>query len=99
MFDVDEFVAECHAALGESEARQAIRELLERTIASADDVAAALQPLEGDVSVLYGSAELTVVHAVWAPGMDLYPHDHRMWAAIGVYAGRAPAAADCARAR
>jgi predicted metal-dependent enzyme (double-stranded beta helix superfamily) len=88
MFDVDEFVAECHGALAESEPRNAIRELLERTIAAADDVAATLQPFEGDVGVLYGSAELTVVHAVWAPGMDLYPHDHRMWAAIGVYAGR-----------
>ena len=25
---------------------------------------------------------------LWAPQMTLYPHDHRMWAAIGIYAGR-----------
>lgn len=25
---------------------------------------------------------------VWAPGMSIYPHDHRMWAAIGLYGGR-----------
>jgi predicted metal-dependent enzyme (double-stranded beta helix superfamily) len=29
-----------------------------------------------------------VLHVVWAPGMRIYPHDHRMWAAIGIYAGQ-----------
>jgi predicted metal-dependent enzyme (double-stranded beta helix superfamily) len=28
------------------------------------------------------------VHAVWPPGISLFPHDHRMWAAIGIYAGQ-----------
>ena len=35
-----------------------------------------------------GAPELTVLHVVWAPGIRLHPHDHRMWAAIGLYAGR-----------
>ena len=88
MFDVDAFVAECRSAIAATEPRRAVHELLERTIARPDHVAAALQPFEGEIGVLYGSSELTIVHAVWAPGMQLYPHDHRMWAAIGVYAGR-----------
>jgi predicted metal-dependent enzyme (double-stranded beta helix superfamily) len=25
---------------------------------------------------------------VWAPYMTIYPHNHRMWAVIGVYTGR-----------
>ena len=29
-----------------------------------------------------------MLHVVWAPGMRIYPHDHRMWATIGIYAGR-----------
>ena len=36
---------------------------------------------------LHVSDELTVLKVVWAPGMVLGPHDHRMWAAIGVYSG------------
>jgi len=28
-----------------------------------------------------------VLNAIWAPGMGLYPHDHRMWAVIGIYGG------------
>jgi predicted metal-dependent enzyme (double-stranded beta helix superfamily) len=25
---------------------------------------------------------------IWPPLMSLFPHNHRMWAAIGIYAGR-----------
>ena len=35
-----------------------------------------------------GQRRLTVLNVVWAPGMVLPPHDHRMWAAIGIYAGQ-----------
>jgi hypothetical protein len=34
--------------------------------------------------VLHGAPDLTVLHVVWAPRMRLYPHDHRMWAAISI---------------
>ena len=37
--------------------------------------------------MLLNTPELTVLNIVWAPGMVLFPHDHRMWAAIGIYAG------------
>jgi predicted metal-dependent enzyme (double-stranded beta helix superfamily) len=37
---------------------------------------------------LYRSPWLTVINVVWAPLMSLRPHDHRMWAAIGIYAGQ-----------
>jgi predicted metal-dependent enzyme (double-stranded beta helix superfamily) len=31
---------------------------------------------------------LTILNVLWGPGMSLYPHDHRMWAVIGIYSGR-----------
>src|SRR6185436_2687489 len=34
------------------------------------------------------SASLTIFAATWTPAMNLMPHDHRMWALIGIYAGR-----------
>jgi predicted metal-dependent enzyme (double-stranded beta helix superfamily) len=37
---------------------------------------------------LHHTPELTIIDVVWAPGMVLFPHDHRMWAAIAVYTGR-----------
>ena len=88
MFDVDEFVEECRGALQESEPRLAVRDLLERTVARGDEIAAALPYRRGELRPLYRSPELTVLNVVWAPGMLLYPHDHRMWAAIGIFRGR-----------
>ncbi len=36
---------------------------------------------------LYRSSALTVLRFVWPPAVELFPHDHRMWAAIGIYGG------------
>ena len=88
MFDLDQFIAECQQAGAESEPRQAIRDVLQRALERPGDVADALRPTEGGLDLLHHTPELTVLHVVWAPGMRLYPHDHRMWAAIGIYAGR-----------
>jgi predicted metal-dependent enzyme (double-stranded beta helix superfamily) len=88
VFDLEELVAECKLALGEPEPRLAVRELLTRTVADGDAVADVLRPTEGGLQFAYVSAELTVLHVVWAPKMRLYAHDHRMWAAIGVYTGQ-----------
>jgi predicted metal-dependent enzyme (double-stranded beta helix superfamily) len=88
MFDTDQLVADCREALGETEPRKAIREVLQRTVANPNEVADVMQPSEGGLTLMYGSPELTVIHVVWAPGMQLYPHDHRMWAAIGIYGGQ-----------
>jgi predicted metal-dependent enzyme (double-stranded beta helix superfamily) len=88
MFDLDDFLDRCQHAAGEAEPRRAVREVLERAMATPDEVAAALSPSEGGLTVLHRSAALTVMHVVWAPRMALYPHDHLMWAAIGIYAGQ-----------
>jgi predicted metal-dependent enzyme (double-stranded beta helix superfamily) len=88
MFDVDEFVAECRSALTESQPRLAVRDLLERTVSRSDELEAALPATRGELKPLYKSPELTVLNVIWAPGMSLYPHDHRMWAAIGIFRGR-----------
>ncbi|HEU5320119.1 MAG TPA: hypothetical protein VFX28_04905, partial [Methylomirabilota bacterium] len=34
------------------------------------------------------SPELSIFNIVWTPGMAIQPHDHRMWAVIGLYGGR-----------
>jgi predicted metal-dependent enzyme (double-stranded beta helix superfamily) len=88
MFDVDQFCADCRGALEEDQPRLAVRELLDRALADPRAVADVMRPVEGGLNVLYNAPDLTVMHLVWAPGMRLYPHDHRMWAAIGIYGGR-----------
>ena len=87
-FDTDELVAACRAAAAETEPHRAVRDLLQRTMAAPDDVADALRPEQGGLTLLHQSDDLTVVHVVWAPGMRIYPHDHQMWAVIGIYGGQ-----------
>lgn len=46
------------------------------------------EPKEAAIRVLKRSKSLTIFSATWTPNMNLMPHNHRMWAAIGIYAGR-----------
>lgn len=88
MFDIDGFLADCRAAGDDAEPRRAVQEVLTRAIDRSGDVADALRPAEGGITVLDHGPTLTVLHVVWAPGMRIFPHDHRMWALIGIYAGQ-----------
>ena len=89
MFDVDRFIADCRTALTEQTPEVAIKELLERAVAQPGEVEAALgTPPEGEFVALHHSSELTIFKVVWTPGLVTFPHDHRMWAVIGLYGGR-----------
>src|SRR5262249_19802719 len=46
------------------------------------------EPKRAGVEVLYRGADVTILNLVWGPRMTVMPHDHRMWAVIGIYAGR-----------
>lgn len=86
-FDVDELVAACQRAAAEGEPRLAVRDVLERAVSEPAAIAAALPPQRAGITTLHVAPDLTVLQIVWAPHMRLQPHDHRMWAAIGLYTG------------
>ena len=88
MFEVDAFVTRCRAALAEPKPMLAVKEILERTVADPDALASALRAEPGAV-VLHRSADLTVLSIVVPAGSRAsVPHDHRMWAVVGVYQGQ-----------
>ena len=87
--DLDRFVADCVAANRESDPRAAVFEVLARTVREPAALRAALgEPKEAGLRVLHRSKTLTIFSATWTPNMALMPHNHRMWAAIGIYTGR-----------
>ena len=89
MFDLDEFVADCQEALAEGQAPVAVKEVLVRALTRPAGIDQALGvPDRSGLITLYRSPELTVLQVVWPPGVSLYPHEHRMWAANGIYGGR-----------
>jgi predicted metal-dependent enzyme (double-stranded beta helix superfamily) len=89
-FSIDQFTAECLDARREGDSATAVKDVLSRTIAEPAPISASL----GTPSTLpsfetwFNNDELTILHVVWPPGVDLFPHDHKMWAAIGLYGGR-----------
>jgi predicted metal-dependent enzyme (double-stranded beta helix superfamily) len=87
VFDVDEFTKDCRDALSENEPRRAVREVLTRAVSDASSVSAALEHHHAGITPLHRADDLTILNVVWGPGMQLPPHDHRMWATIGIYAG------------
>jgi predicted metal-dependent enzyme (double-stranded beta helix superfamily) len=87
LFDLDTFLADCVAAGAEEQPRLAVKDLLERAVSEPGAVAEALPPDRAELVRLHVSPELTVLKVVWAPGMDIRPHNHNTWASIGIYTG------------
>ena len=89
MFDVEEFVAACRGALEERTPELAVKELVSSAIARPQEIEAALgTPEDGGITTLHRSEELTIINVIWPPGMTIYPHDHQLWAVIGLYGGQ-----------
>lgn len=89
MFDLERFIADCNAAVASDPTHAAAREVVARAVAEPAAVLKALgEPRRAEIQKLYNSPALTVLNVVWAPHMTIMPHDHRMWAVIGVYTGR-----------
>jgi predicted metal-dependent enzyme (double-stranded beta helix superfamily) len=86
MVERDELVARCIRASEEAEPRLAVKEVLQRAVHDGPEEVE--KPATGWLDIWHLSPTLTVLNAVWPPGMTLYPHDHRMWAAIGIYGGQ-----------
>lgn len=87
MFDKDRFVEDCKAALGEGQ--KAVREVVLAAVADPAAVVSELgEPSKAGVYPLYRAGDLTVINFVWAPYMTLLPHNHNMFAVIGIYGGR-----------
>jgi predicted metal-dependent enzyme (double-stranded beta helix superfamily) len=84
--DRDELVASCITASEEAEPRLAVKEVLERALREFPGEVG--KPASGWLDIWHVSPTLTVLNAVWPPDMVLFPHDHRMWAAIGIYGGQ-----------
>jgi predicted metal-dependent enzyme (double-stranded beta helix superfamily) len=86
---VEDIVARCQAALAEHTPVLAVRDALDEFISDPTRLEQVFGAIEtGGITTLHRSADLTVLHVAWTPGMSLYPHEHRMWAAIGMYGGQ-----------
>jgi predicted metal-dependent enzyme (double-stranded beta helix superfamily) len=88
MFDLDRFIADCRAAVAEDQSHKAMREVVARAVAEPGAVLKGIgEPRFAGVEAIYRGADVTILNVIWAPMMTIMPHEHRMWAVIGVYTG------------
>ncbi|HEY6253614.1 MAG TPA: hypothetical protein VI685_26960 [Candidatus Angelobacter sp.] len=89
MFELNQFVSDCRAALKENQAQSAVREVVARAVSDPASVLKAIgEPQRAEMQTLYRADDLTILNVIWAPWMTLLPHNHQMWAIIGIYTGR-----------
>ena len=88
MFDKDQFVEELRAARNESDSMDAISEVITKAIQDPASIIRALgAPGRGRAEQLYADESITISNIIWGSEMWVPPHDHLMWAVIGVYQG------------
>ena len=89
MFDLDRLIADCHEAVAADPSHKGVREVVARAVSDPAAVVGGLgEPRRAEVQRLYSSEDLTILNVVWGPRMTIMPHNHLMWAVIGIYTGR-----------
>jgi predicted metal-dependent enzyme (double-stranded beta helix superfamily) len=89
MFDLDEFIADCRSAVAADKSHKHVREVVARAVSDPAAIFKCLgAPKRAEIKKLYRADDLTIVNVIFGPRMTFMPHDHRMWAVIGIYTGR-----------
>lgn len=89
MFDLDRFVSDCRDAVAEDPTHVAVRSLVDKAVSDPNDLMQALgEPGKAGAQTLFHAPNLTVLNLVWGRHMTVMPHNHGMWAVIGIYTGR-----------
>lgn len=87
--ELDRFVEDCVAANAEADAQAAVTDVLARAVSDPSAALAALgEPTSAGLHVVHRSPTLTIFAATWTPRMTIMPHNHLLWASIGIYTGR-----------
>ena len=89
MFNLDTFVEDCRAAVRADTTHRAAHEVIKRAFTDPSAIMAAVGvPTESGIVPIFKSKDLTIINVIWKPGMTVMPHNHELWAVIGVYSGR-----------
>lgn len=89
MFDLDRFIADCRTAVSLDATHKSVREIVARAVSEPAAIIAEVgAPARAEVQNLHNSAKLTILNVIWGAGMTIMPHNHLMWAVIGIYTGR-----------
>ncbi|MGA0601413.1 hypothetical protein ACO2Q3_11985 [Caulobacter sp. KR2-114] len=90
-FELAAFVDDCRRLAAGPHGPARVLERMREALADPAGIAAAVQPLTPGVGALdaplHRADDLTVLNVTLAPGLVTIPHDHAMWAVVGIYQG------------
>ena len=91
MFDLQEFIVSCKQFVEAPDGARRVLDLMRSVVGDAEGIKSVVRGASGqtirDLS-LFRSSELFVFNATVYPHLKSPPHDHRMWAVIGIYEGQ-----------
>ena len=86
-FERERFIEDVKEA--RPQGQDAVAEVIARAVSEPTSVIRELgEPKGAAIELLHRDADLSIFNIVWPPLTVLVPHDHLMWASIGVYTGR-----------
>lgn len=88
MRSLEDLTAACRAAVAGENPQRDAHVAMKAFFDDVDCVRRCVGTAEaGGIEAIVSSDELTILNMIWKPGMDLMPHNHEMWAVIGIYKG------------
>jgi len=89
MFDLDRFIEDCKTAVSGDRSHKSVREVVKRAVSEPSSLIGRIgEPQRAEAQKLYHSPNLTILNVIWGAQMTFLPHNHQMWAVIGIYTGR-----------
>jgi len=87
-FDLDRFVDDVKRARA-VDGQAGVEDVLGRAVSAPNVVMSGIgEPTEAGIHRIYSDDDVTILNVIWSPLMVLLPHNHNMWASIGIYTGR-----------
>ena len=84
--DLEQFTADCRAALAADKSHKHVRDVVARAVAAPASVMRALgEPKCAGLHKLHQSHDLTILNVVWGTRQWTLPHNHHYRAIIGMY--------------
>ena len=89
MFDMERFVEDCKAAVKADSSHMGVKGLVDKAVSDPNGLMQTIgEPTRAGAFPIYNAPDLTILNLVWGKNMTIMPHNHDMWAVIGIYTGR-----------
>jgi len=92
MFDLQDFIDSCKQFVGAPAGAKQVLDLMRSVVGDAEGIKSAVVPGDPGQAIfdlaLFRSSELLVLNATVPPHFATPPHNHCMWAVIGIYEGQ-----------